>query len=221
KFGFLRELISNSHDAYRRLISETSDPHAAVGKDIVIDIYKDGDNTNDGDVKESRENNGEDKGKDGNNEDGRRVFFSLEEKGIGMSIEELVNYVGKLGGSGTRDFNSDETIGQFGTGLYASLSVADELEILTKRYGSDKAYLLRLKRGSTAYTIDEIEKADVGTKVVLRIDDANKDEINRKNVCSWIETNMLNEKFEGYKLRIVRDKNNEIKKDDEENKYII
>ena len=143
---FLRELISNASDAIDKLkfISLTD---TGVNSDFKIVISRD---------EEKR-------------------TLTIEDNGIGMSAEDLEKNLGTIAESGTLAFKKEnagksdnELIGQFGVGFYSAFMVADKIEVLTKAYGSDKAYKWT-SSGVEGYTVEEVEKDGLGTKIVLTL----------------------------------------------------
>ena len=149
---FLRELISNASDAIDKLkfISLTD---TNINSDFKISISID---------KESR-------------------TLIIEDNGIGMLEEDLEKNLGTIAESGTLAFkkeNADKTdnelIGQFGVGFYSAFMVADKIQVYTKKYGSDKAYLWE-SAGVEGYTIEQTEKEEVGTKIILYLKADNED----------------------------------------------
>ncbi|MDY5264200.1 MAG: molecular chaperone HtpG [Eubacteriales bacterium] len=150
---FLRELISNASDAIDKLhfISLTD---SEVNSDFKIKITID---------KDAR-------------------TLTIEDNGIGMNKEDLEKNLGTIAESGTLDFkekNEEELIGQFGVGFYSAFMVSDKIEVLTKKYKEDKAYLWTSK-GVEGYEIKEVVKDGVGSKITLTIkqnsDEENYDE---------------------------------------------
>ncbi|MFD7967416.1 molecular chaperone HtpG [Streptomyces clavifer] len=150
---FLRELISNSSDALDKLRLETlrddtlqadtSDLHIAVEADI-----------------ETR-------------------TLTIRDNGIGMSHDEVVQLIGTIANSGTAKFlkelkeaqdsaTSEELIGQFGVGFYASFMVADEVTLLTRRAGESQGTRWN-SSGEGTYTVESVDDAPQGTSVTLRL----------------------------------------------------
>ena len=131
---FLRELISNASDAMDKLYfkSLTDDKVGMNRSDFFIKIEVDKDNG----------------------------VLIIRDNGIGMTKEELENNLGTIANSGSFSFKNDENnasedidiIGQFGVGFYSAFMVAKEVEVRTKAYGSDQAYLWR-SEGVDGYTI--------------------------------------------------------------------
>ncbi len=141
---FLRELISNASDAIDKLkfISLTD---SKVNDDFKINISID---------KEKR-------------------TLTIEDNGIGMTEKDLEKNLGTIAESGTLAFkkeNADKTdnelIGQFGVGFYSDFMVADKIEVFTKAYSSDTAFKWE-SAGVEGYIIEQTEKGEVGTKIVI------------------------------------------------------
>ena len=154
---FLRELISNASDAidkYKYL--ELTSEGKIPSKNYEIWIEKD---------KENR-------------------TLTIKDNGIGMSKEDIINNLGTIAHSGSKDFvskikeakekNDLDIIGQFGVGFYSAFMVADEVEVYTKTL-NDKGYVFK-SNGETNYTIDECDIEDTGTKIVLHLRKDNEDE---------------------------------------------
>ncbi len=141
---FLRELISNASDAIDKLhfISLTDDK---VDHNFRIYIGRD---------KDAR-------------------TLTVDDNGIGMTAEEMEKNLGTIAQSGTLALKKEqkdptELIGQFGVGFYSAFMVADEIEVVSRAYGSDKANKWT-SRGAEGYTIEPAEKETVGTTITLRL----------------------------------------------------
>lgn len=157
---FLRELISNASDAidkiyYKALVDKTIEFNKS---DYYIRIEADKEN--------------------------RRL--TIKDTGIGMSKEELGENLGTIAKSGSFDFKESNTlkdghdiIGQFGVGFYSAFMVADTVTVISKEFGSDKAYKWE-SEGADGFTIEEVDKDGVGTDIILNLkentDDENYDE---------------------------------------------
>ncbi len=153
---FLRELISNASDAIDKLYFKSlTDDKVGMSKDDFA-IWIDTD-------KESR-------------------TLKITDNGIGMTEEELENNLGTIANSGSFKFKSEnkleednQIIGQFGVGFYSAFMVAKKVTVISKAYGSDKAYRWE-SEGVDGYTITEDEKESVGTVIILEMLDDTDDE---------------------------------------------
>ena len=147
---FLREMVSNAVDATRKMKTL-----AAQGE------YKDdlGDLT-------VRVNFDADKG-----------TITISDHGIGMTEEEIDKYINQIAFSGVSDFlekykdNANNIIGHFGLGFYSSFMVSKKVEIITKSYKEGAKAVKWSCDGSPAYEIDDAERADHGSDIILYIDD--------------------------------------------------
>ena len=146
---FLRELISNASDALdRRRFDAISNPEHATTEELEIHLVAD------------------------------RIERSLtiSDNGIGMNREDLVLHLGTIARSGTLEFlkRSEETesapdlIGQFGVGFYASFMVADEVDVVSRPVGEDKAARWT-SQGAGEYTLGDAERDEVGTTIRLSL----------------------------------------------------
>lgn len=153
---FLRELISNASDAIDKLYfkSLTDDKVGLAKDDFAIWIYADKD----------------------------KRTLKIEDNGIGMTAEELENNLGTIANSGSLKFKSEnkldedsQIIGQFGVGFYSAFMVAKKVTVISKAYGSDKAYQWE-SEGVDGYTISEAEKNNAGTVIILELLDDTDDE---------------------------------------------
>ena len=165
---FLRELISNAADACERLRFEAIANPALLDDDpkARITIVLDGEN--------------------------RRL--TVEDNGIGMSQEEMIEALGTIARSGTKAFmdridaaqgaEGAQLIGQFGVGFYSTFMVADQVEVISRRAGSDEATLWS-SDGKGSYKIAPLAAVDGparGTRVVLHL---------MEDAASYTERNTL------------------------------
>ena len=152
---FLRELISNASDAIDKLYYRSlTDKNVKVNKDdLYIRITPN---------KEAR-------------------TLTIEDNGCGMNKEELEENLGTIAKSGSLAFkeaakakeNAEKDddvniIGQFGVGFYSAFMVASKVRVESKCYGAEKAYAWE-SEGAEGYTIDECNKSDFGTKIILTL----------------------------------------------------
>ncbi len=152
---FLRELISNASDAIDKLYYRSlTDKNVKVNKD---DLYIR--------VTPNKEAH----------------TLTIEDNGCGMSKEELEENLGTIAKSGSLAFkeaakakeNAEKDddvniIGQFGVGFYSAFMVASKVRVESKCYGAEKAYAWE-SEGAEGYTIDECDKSDFGTKIILTL----------------------------------------------------
>ena len=152
---FLRELISNASDAIDKLYYRSlTDKNVKVNKD---DLY----------IRVTP------------NKEARTL--TIEDNGCGMSKEELEENLGTIAKSGSLAFkeaakakeNAEKDddvniIGQFGVGFYSAFMVASKVRVESKCYGAEKAYAWE-SEGAEGYTIDECDKLDFGTKIILTL----------------------------------------------------
>jgi len=150
---FLRELISNASDAADKLRFEGLSDAALYESDpdLKIRIAYD---------KEAR-------------------TITITDNGIGMSRQEVINHIGTIAKSGTREFFDSLTgdqakdanlIGQFGVGFYSAFIVADKVTLTTRRAGLTAEHGVRWESsGEGEYTLETVEKPDRGTEIVLHL----------------------------------------------------
>ena len=152
---FLRELISNASDAIDKLYYRSlTDKNVKVNKD---DLY----------IRVTP------------NKEARSL--TIEDNGCGMSKDELEENLGTIAKSGSLAFkeaakakeNAEKEddvniIGQFGVGFYSAFMVASKVRVESKCYGAEKAYAWE-SEGAEGYTIDECNKSDFGTKIILTL----------------------------------------------------
>ena len=150
KYIFLRELISNASDAIDKLhfISLTD---GNVDSNFKIEIKAD---------KKER-------------------TLTVSDNGIGMTREELEKNLGTIAESGTLAFKNKseektDLIGQFGVGFYSAFMVAKKIEVKSRAYNADEAYLWT-SSGAEGYTVEKAEKDTVGTEIKLYLRDKDED----------------------------------------------
>ena len=158
---FLREMVSNAVDATQKMKTL-----AASGE------YKDelGDLT-------VRINFDADKG-----------TITISDHGIGMTEEEIDKYINQIAFSGVSDFlekykdNANNIIGHFGLGFYSSFMVSKKVEIITKSYKEGAKAVKWSCDGSPAYEIDDAEREDRGSDIILYIDDDCKEFLDKNKL---------------------------------------
>ncbi len=146
---FLREIISNASDAIDKLAytALTDDKVGLSRDDFGITVTRD---------KENR-------------------ILTVSDNGIGMSREEMEENLGTICKSGSLGFKQDmektediDIIGQFGVGFYSAFMVASSVTVISRRYGSDKAWKW-VSDGADGYTMEEAERSCPGTDVIMTI----------------------------------------------------
>jgi len=169
---FLRELISNASDACDKLRFE------AVSDDSLL--------SDDSELKIQVEFDQEDR------------TITIRDNGIGMNCEEVVNNIGTIAKSGTKEFLDQLTgdqskdshlIGQFGVGFYSSFIVADKVTLKTRRAGLDANQAVQWEsEGTGSYTLEEIEKDARGTEIILHLKKDEEEFLNNWRLRSIITT---------------------------------
>ena len=147
---FLREMVSNAVDATQKLktLAQQGEYKQELG-DLTVRISFDAD----------------------------KGTITISDHGIGMTEEEIDKYINQIAFSGVTDFlekykdNANNIIGHFGLGFYSSFMVSKKVEIITKSYKEDAKAVKWSCDGSPAYEIDDAERAEHGSDVILYIDD--------------------------------------------------
>ncbi len=120
--------------------------------------------------------------------------LTVEDNGLGMTEEEVEKYITQIAFSGAADFLSkyekaggEGIIGHFGLGFYSAYMVSDDIEIFTKSYKADAKGVRWESDGENTYTIEECDKQDRGTKIVMHIADEEKEFLDEGRIRSLIE----------------------------------
>ncbi len=165
---FLREIISNASDAIDKLcyLSLTDDKVGLDRSDYKIDIVID--------------------------KDARTI--TVRDNGIGMTMEETENNLGVIAKSGSYKFKGEmdkeqagediSIIGQFGVGFYSAFMVADEVTVISRKYGSNEGVKWE-SRGADGYTVTPCERETAGTDVIMHIKPDTEDEIYGSYLEVW------------------------------------
>ena len=150
---FLRELVSNAVDATQKLKTLNSiGEHKGELGDLTIRVSI----------------------------DKKKKTLTISDKGIGMTAEEIEKYINQIAFSGANDFlekyknDANAIIGHFGLGFYSSFMVSEKVDIVTKSFKEDTKAVKWSCDGSPEYTLEDVEKAERGTDIVLHIDEDNK-----------------------------------------------
>ena len=164
---FLRELVSNAVDATQKLKTLTS-----VGEftgelgDLTIRISL----------------------------DKKKKTLTMSDAGVGMTAKEIDKFINQIAFSGAEEFmkkykkEANAIIGHFGLGFYSSFMVSDKVEIITKSYKRGKA-VKWICKGDTNFTIEDVDKKDRGTDIVLHMD---------KDSLEFIDESRINELLNKY-----------------------
>ena len=166
---FLREIISTASDAIDKLcyLSLTDDQVGLNRDDFKIEIIP--------------------------NKEARTI--TVRDNGIGMTAEECENNLGVIARSGSFKFKDEmdgekaqgediSIIGQFGVGFYSAFMVADEVTVVTKKYGQEQGVQWQ-SRGADGYTVTPCEKETVGTDVIMHIKEDTEEEIYGSYLEVW------------------------------------
>lgn len=147
---FLRELVSNAVDATQKLktLAAKSDFKGELG-DLTVRVKADKENGT----------------------------ITISDRGIGLTAEEIDKYINQIAFSGANDFlakykeDANAIIGHFGLGFYSAFMVSKKVEIITRSYCEGAQAVKWTCDGSPEFTLEDTEKADRGTDIVLYIDD--------------------------------------------------
>ncbi len=158
---FLREMVSNAVDATQKLktLAERGEFKGDMG-DLTININLDAD----------------------------KGTLTISDRGIGMTAEEIDKYINQIAFSGVNDFldkykdNANAIIGHFGLGFYSAFMVSKKVEIVTRSYRDNAQAVKWTCDGSPAYEIEEVEKADRGSDIILYIDDDCKEFLEKNRI---------------------------------------
>jgi len=168
---FLRELISNASDALdkRRFIAST-DQSLQAEQELQIHIKS----------------------------DKKAKTLTISDNGIGMDSDDMVSSLGTIARSGTQNFikqleaskeNDDSKlslIGQFGVGFYAAFMVAETVDVISRKAGSDKAFKWH-SDGATGYSLDNAERSEAGTDIILHLKKDAKEFLEEQRISYMIK----------------------------------
>ena len=158
---FLREMVSNAVDATQKLktLSATGDFKGELG-DLSVRVSL----------------------------DEKAGTLTISDRGIGMTAEEIEKYINQIAFSGVNDFlekyqdKAEAIIGHFGLGFYSSFMVSKKVEIITKSYKEGSKAVKWSCDGSPEYTLEDAEKKDRGSDIVLYIDDDCKEFLQKSKI---------------------------------------
>ena len=153
---FLREIVSNASDAIDKLayLALTDEKVGLNRDDFAITIKR----------------------------EPKYRILTVSDNGIGMSKEEMEQNLGTICKSGSLDFKSKlektedvDIIGQFGVGFYSAFMAADTVTVVSKKYGSDEAFMWQ-SSGADGYTIEPAQRESAGTDVIMKLKEDTEDE---------------------------------------------
>lgn len=163
---FLRELVSNAVDATQKLktCAMKGDFKGELG-DLAVRVSV----------------------------DEKAGTLTVSDRGLGMTAEEIDKYINQIAFSGVTDFldkykdDANAIIGHFGLGFYSAFMVAKKVEILTRSYREDAKAVRWTCDGSPEYDMEDAERADRGTDIILHIDDDCKEFLEKGRIQSLLE----------------------------------
>lgn len=158
---FLREMVSNAVDATQKLktLAERGDFKGELG-DLTVRVSL----------------------------DTEKGTLTISDRGIGMTEEEINKYINQIAFSGVTDFldkykdNANAIIGHFGLGFYSSFMVSKKVDIITRSYKEGAKAIKWSCDGSPEFEIEDAEKADRGSDIVLHIDDDCKEFLEKQKI---------------------------------------
>lgn len=158
---FLREMVSNAVDATQKLktLAERGDFKGELG-DLTVRVSLDTD----------------------------KGTLTISDRGIGMTEEEINKYINQIAFSGVTDFldkykdNANAIIGHFGLGFYSSFMVSKKVDIITRSYKEGAKAIKWSCDGSPEFEIEDAEKDDRGSDIVLHIDDDCKEFLEKQKI---------------------------------------
>ena len=161
---FLRELVSNAVDATQKLktLASMGDFKGELG-DLTIHVSVDKDT------------------------------ITVSDRGLGLTAEEIDKYINQIAFSGANDFlekyknDANAIIGHFGLGFYSAFMVAKKVEIITKSYQEGAQAVKWTCDGSPEFTIEDVDKADRGTDIVLYVDDDCKEFLEESRISALLK----------------------------------
>lgn len=161
---FLRELISNATDATQKLktLSSLGEAKGELGE-LRIDVTL----------------------------DAKEKTITIEDRGVGMSKEEVDKYLNQVAFSGAEEFltkyKDANIIGHFGLGFYSAFMVAEKVEVITQSHNADAATVYWSCDGSPEFELYEVEKKQRGTKIILHINEESKEFLEAYRIKSTLE----------------------------------
>ena len=168
---FLREIISNASDAIDKLAYlALTDQNVGLNRDEFVITLK---------------------------ADQKYRLLTVSDNGIGMTKEEMEENLGTIAKSGSFAFKKEldensgiDIIGQFGVGFYSAFMVADNITVVSRKYGTDTAWMWQ-SAGADGYTILPCERDTVGTDIIMKLKDDTEDEKYSQYLDSYRLRNLI------------------------------
>jgi molecular chaperone HtpG len=161
---FVRELVSNAVDASQKIKTLTGigEAKGEIG-DLRIDVIL----------------------------DAKEKTLTIQDKGVGMTKEEVDKYLNQVAFSGAEEFltkyKDANIIGHFGLGFYSSFMVSEKVEVLTQSYNEEAPTVYWSCDGSPEFELYEVEKKERGTKIILHINEESKEFLDSHRIKSILE----------------------------------
>ena len=163
---FLREMISNAVDATQKMktLADRGDYKGELG-DLTVRVAL----------------------------DEKAKTLTISDRGIGMTAEEIDKYINQIAFSGVTDFldkykeSANAIIGHFGLGFYSAFMVSEKVEIVTRSYQEGAQAVRWTCDGSPEFTIEDAEREDRGTDIILHIADDCKEFLERQRIESLLQ----------------------------------
>jgi len=161
---FLREIVSNAVDATQKIrtLSDVGEFKGDLGNlSVRVSIDK------------------------------KKKTLTISDRGIGMTSEEVDKYINQIALSSANDFldqykdNTNAIIGHFGLGFYSSFMVSKKVEIVTKSYKEETPAVKWSCNGTPDFTMEEVDKPDRGTDIILYLDDENKEFLEKTRLTHY------------------------------------
>ena len=126
--------------------------------------------------------------------DAKKKTITIADQGIGMTSEEVDKYLNQVAFSGAEEFlekykgqNEANIIGHFGLGFYSSFMISEQVEVFTKSFKEDAKAVRWECDGSPEYTLEETDKADRGTEIVLHVDKDSEEFLDKWRIVGILE----------------------------------
>ncbi len=167
---FVRELVSNASDALEKLRHTQLTEKDVAEPDLALEINL--------------------------TTDDKANTLTIQDHGIGMTRDELVQFLGTIAHSGSKAFleaikeggaKNDNLIGQFGVGFYSAFMVAKQVKVYSRSWKADEKAHVWTSDGSGSYSVEETEGEQRGTKIVIELTDEEKDYATEARIKTVLE----------------------------------